>query len=190
MTETKPCQWCGALIFRSAKQEPYQWRARRFCGKPCGSFWLAAQRYESPLDRLKRKSKPVGDCLEWTGTINKDGYGTLTFKGRQWKAHRLAYEIHVGSVPADKMVCHRCDNRKCIEPDHLFLGDNAENTRDRNIKGRQARGALISTATLTPDDVRAIRASDLPHSVLAMQYGVAETTIASARKRKSWRHVD
>jgi hypothetical protein len=76
--------------------------------------------------------KIVGDCWEWQGYVDKLGYGRLGKK----RAHRMSYEKHKGPIPAGLMVCHSCDNRKCINPEHLWIGTQTDNMRDMAAKGR------------------------------------------------------
>jgi hypothetical protein len=91
--------------------------------------------------RLARMSDRSGECWEWTGSLDADGYGQLTVsalvaRSRKAKAHRLAYEAFVGPIPKGMHVLHRCDNRRCIRPTHLFIGDQRANMRDALEKGR------------------------------------------------------
>lgn len=80
---------------------------------------------------------PVGDeCMEWTGTVPPHGYGQICIDGRQRRAHRVMAELYEGQIPSDVMVCHKCDNPRCVRPDHLFLGTAKDNARDRQNKGR------------------------------------------------------
>jgi hypothetical protein len=79
-------------------------------------------------------------CWVWTGSVRGQGYGQFWYKGLSRKASRVSYEIFVGEIPIGRMVLHRCDNRMCVNPDHLYLGDHADNMRDRNSRGRQASG--------------------------------------------------
>jgi hypothetical protein len=89
-------------------------------------------------------------------------------------------------------VCHKCDNPGCINPSHLFLGTGYDNIQDMVSKGRQARGAMISTARLTEEVVLNIRDKFKQGSTirgLAREYGVGKTTISHIVKRETWKHI-
>lgn len=75
-------------------------------------------------------------CIEWTGTIGSAGYGQTTWKYRKYNVHRLVYELKHGSIPEGLLVCHRCDNPRCFNIEHLFLGTQSDNIRDAWRKGR------------------------------------------------------
>lgn len=87
-------------------------------------------------------------CHEFQSTIQRDGYGRFYLDGRQAQAHRAAYQLFVGAIPAGKMVCHTCDNRRCVNLAHLFLGDAVDNVRDMHSKGRAASNRKVSDAQI------------------------------------------
>jgi hypothetical protein len=83
-----------------------------------------------------QKSVDPGGCWWWIGGVKDDGYGTLKVNGPEVGAHRFSWEIHGGSIPEGKWVLHHCDNPRCVNPDHLFLGTHQDNMRDRSVRGR------------------------------------------------------
>jgi hypothetical protein len=133
------------------------------------------------------------DCWEWQGRRNWKGYGMISYAHKTYAAHRLSHEVHIGPVPADLFVCHSCDNRACINPNHLFLGTPADNTQDMIDKGREARGERMSNSRLTSAQVTAIRAERAQgHATfrsLGKRYGVSESMIRKIVKRKAWAHI-
>jgi hypothetical protein len=81
--------------------------------------------------------RPNG-CWQWTGFLGTHGYGDFWLDGRIQRAHRAAYQIFAGPLPAGAFVCHRCDWPGCVNPAHLFLGDASRNMQDAAAKGRLA----------------------------------------------------
>jgi hypothetical protein len=152
--------------------------------------------------------EPNSGCQLWLGSVDRKGYGQLRFGGRLQAAHRLAWEIANGPIPAGQGVLHRCDNPACVNLAHLRTGTPKENTADMMQKGRhdigglalgrdpppggwptRARGERMHFAKLTEADVRAIRSDARGCHKLAKQYGVGPSTIKSVRARRTWRHV-
>lgn len=76
------------------------------------------------------------DCWNWTASVNEGGYGQLGFLGRPYISHRLSYVLYKGRIPKDLFVLHKCDNRRCVNPSHLFIGTAGDNNRDCIAKGR------------------------------------------------------
>lgn len=107
-------------------------------------------------------------------------------------AHRLSFEMHIGPVPAGMCVCHRCDNRLCVNPAHLFVGTKGDNNRDTQAKGRKPLGERHPNAKLTAAEVRAIRSAfqqGATKIALARQYGVVPDNIAFIVNKRTWRHI-
>jgi hypothetical protein len=108
-------------------------------------------------------------------------------------AHRVSWLIHRGAIPPGLFVCHRCDNRRCVRPSHLFLGRLQDNHLDMERKGRIAHGELHGQAKLTADQVMLIRrqaeCGTLNAAKLAEAYGVHPGTITTIASRQTWRHI-
>lgn len=131
-----------------------------------------------------------GGCWEWTAATLKQGYGKLGYCGKTLSAHRASWLAFKGLIPAGQHVLHKCDNRRCVNPEHLFLGDAAVNARDRNEKGRHARGERIGTSKLTEADVRKIKDHpEISGRAFAVMLGVSPTTVHLIRQGEHWSHV-
>lgn len=138
----------------------------------------------------------AGECWLWTGGKTKHGYGQLRVNSRKMLAHRFSWEHHNGHIPKGEghhgtCVLHRCDNPSCVNPDHLWLGTQADNIADREAKGRGVRleGEAHGNAKLTEPEVIAILADTRSQSKIAADYGVDQTTISQIKCRKTWKHV-
>ena len=181
-------------------------RRKRFCphcGKPGGTYGTycrpCSKIFFPPkrvplLDRLNRKTEIVGECWEWTGKVNKNGYGELripsgTSHRKQARAHRISYKIYNPEWEGAECVLHTCDNRRCWNPAHLFLGTNADNVEDMVSKGRNRRGSLHQFSKLTDERVGIIRSSSESAKKLAKIFGVSASAIDLCRQRKTWRHL-
>ena len=122
------------------------------------------------------------DCIEWDAAIFKSGYGQVRFRGVPWLAHRVAWTETFGEIPKGKHVLHKCDNKPCINTDHLFLGTQKENMADMRRKGREGR-------KLRDDNVREIRSSKDDGVTLAKKFGVHPTTVSLVRRGQTWKNV-
>lgn len=143
-------------------------------------------RLESKIQRV-----PFSGCWIWTAGTRRGGYGQFSFSGELISAHRAAYLMFRGPIAEGQLVCHRCDVRSCINPDHLFLGSYQDNNRDAIRKGRGNRtyGERASKAKLKEAQVIEIRASNLSQQKLGKRYGVSASTISQIKCGRSWRHL-
>lgn len=137
--------------------------------------------------------KADSGCWEWIGGSDKDGYGVFAMPGHDtWRAPRAAYRIFVGD-PAGSKVLHSCDSPGCVNPAHLCLGTTADNNRDRDTKGRQARGERTRTAKLTDQmvrDIRRLHSEGVSRPILAAVYEVNFSTVTHVVNRTTWKHVE
>lgn len=136
---------------------------------------------------------PVG-CWNWEGAINSRGYGSLSIDGEFEQAHRASYRLFVGAIPSGMCVLHACDNPKCVNPRHLFLGTNQDNVNDKIAKGRLrvALGERQWKAKLTEENVLEIRERTKigeKASYLAKVFGVHHSTINAIVAGVTWKHV-
>lgn len=131
-------------------------------------------------------------CWIWIGSLGTTGYGQFNFDGRTRKAHRAAFAL-LGVEPDPKLdLCHRCDNTRCVNPDHLFLGTRQENVDDMKAKDRGPRGERAGNAVLTDAAVVEIRrrcAAGEKQKDVGADYGVGQDSVSLIVNRKQWAHV-
>ena len=124
-------------------------------------------------------------CWEWDGHITDNGYGHCRLLGER-KAHRVSYILHKGEITAGNVIMHKCDNRICVNPDHLEQGTHKENMADMKDKGRASHGAK---KRLTEDEVKDIYLSKSSIKQLTAQYGMNIRTIERIRSGKLWGRI-
>lgn len=153
--------------------------------------------------RLLKSSSRVGQCLEWNGRRTYNGYGVLTIRKEGKKngkkigtnAHRASYLAWIGPIKRGLLVLHKCDNRCCIEPSHLFLGTHADNMNDMKLKMRQYRpeGELHGQSKFSDSDILKIReeyaTGSISQAKLAKKYAMSLTSAHNIVTRKSWKHI-
>ncbi|MEW6626581.1 MAG: HNH endonuclease signature motif containing protein [Pseudomonadota bacterium] len=137
-----------------------------------------------------RLSEPTASgCREWQGYRLANGYGQVKRAGRSYQAHRYAWEEMNGPIPLGMIICHRCDNRACCNPDHLWLGTNKQNSEDMVRKWRAPNGERGGQAKLSNDQVKAIREDTRTTKEIAADYNVHWSSIAGIKAGKTWRHI-
>lgn len=160
---------------------------------------------ESFWARVDRKSPD--ECWEWMGALTSSGYGNLTWGGKHVQAHRVAFMLSVGGIALQtgfrqegrarrycRFVLHRCDNRRCCNPFHLFLGSMSTNLKDAYQKGRKVQPrSAHANAKLTAEEVKLIRkayaAKQANQVTLAAQYGVSQRVISLITRNETYKDV-
>ena len=137
------------------------------------------------------KIEKTKDCWNWTGRLDKDGYGISSRGGKTIKAHRYSWVLHFGEIKKEHWVLHKCDNRRCVNPRHLFLGDSRININDMMSKGRSLRGSRNHQSKLTESQVRKIRAlaGKEIQSKIARRFGVTQSMISKIILKSKWIHT-
>jgi hypothetical protein len=159
------------------------------------------------LDRFWSKVNKTENCWLWTGSKYKEGYGLIWDKPKIGRAHRISYELAYGPIPEGLCIAHKCDTPSCVNPDHLFAATHAENMRDRDNKGRHAkgdrhgtkrqphsihRGTMCRQHKLDEAQIIEIRQrADSGESMcsLSRRFNVSRRNIQFIAKRLSWRHI-
>lgn len=134
--------------------------------------------------------EPNSGCWLWDGNIQTNGYGSMGSFGGDVYAHRASYEIHRGPIPKGLHVCHRCDVRACVNPDHLFLGSPKANNDDKVAKQRHVYGSRVWSAKLTEADIpviREMRGRGRSRGDVAADFGVSTARILEIEKGRAWK---
>ncbi len=169
-------------------------------------------------DEIKKRfwAKVIGtdresDCWCWGGGLFTNGYGQFRIKDKKLKAHRVVYMFLFGEIPLGMIICHHCDNKRCVNPSHLFLGTHKDNAQDRDRKGRtgdggskykkeqgSVQGIKNAAHKINPLIVRTIRKyRRCGHTYSALQDGIefsfgikiSKSQIANIVHKRSWSHV-
>ncbi len=202
------CEKCGAEFKwtrgRNQKSKP------RFCSVKCrhefghigfrpgGDYRIDDASPEEKRERfIKSFEKGVirtEKCWEWSGTIAPDGYPIMSCNKRYGsdRAHRASWIIHHGPIPEGKLVCHKCDNRACTNPEHLFLGTPADNTRDMIQKNRKCIGSNVPSAKLDDEKVKVIKEMlklKMSYPKIAKAFGVGINAIIRIKRGETWKHL-
>jgi hypothetical protein len=179
---SKTCPTCGD-VFLVPPGDTY----RHYCSVAC---------YRNVESRFWERVNKTDGCWEWQGYLTH-GYGTFRYEGRHQGAHRVSYAMAYGN-PGSLQVLHHCDNRRCVRPDHLFLGTNTDNVADKMAKNRQARGQRVPVGEkhpqhkLSQEQVNEIRRryamGGITYKQLSEEFGVCLAQIGHIITGYSWKH--
>jgi hypothetical protein len=183
------CVTCGKSFQR--------WRSQIKPGGPyCSTRCHYAAAYTSVDQKIAERTVIPTDpdaCYGWTGTFTKSGYAQVSDRKASIRVHKYVYEREHGPLPAGQIVRHHCDNRPCTNLRHLLAGTDTDNMRDRDERGRGARGESSGVARLTDEKVAEARAmwrtGAWPARALARRFGVSGAAMESALKQRTWKHV-
>ena len=183
----RTCRRCGKqLIFRTREGLA---PTRKYCDSQC---WRAHQ-CERRRATFWTKVREADGCWLWLGELSRTGYGVMYHNSKAHPAHRMAWLFTHGGIPPGLFVLHRCDNRACVRPEHLFVGTHQDNMIDMVTKNRQARGEKQGASKLTEGQVRQIRAryaqGDITKAALATEFSVTRRTIQVIVEGLGWRHL-
>jgi len=129
-------------------------------------------------------AEPTSGCWLWEGTYFSAGYALISVKHKNRRASRVSWEIHRGLIPEGTCVLHKCDNRACVNPNHLFLGSVLDNHKDMDAKGRRKGNIKLSE-----EQVLAIKSNTRSISAIADEYGVTKSTVYKVKLRRRWAHL-
>ena len=149
-------------------------------------------------NKVHKLNETHGGCWIWLAGENPKGYGIFTLSEHGKKetiyAHRYSWQIKYGrKLPTVVLVCHKCDNPRCVNPDHMFIGNASDNIEDMCNKNRQSRGEQINTCKLSEEKVKQIRAAHtrgISVKDLSALYQVSTANIYCIIKKSTWKHID
>jgi predicted XRE-type DNA-binding protein len=132
---------------------------------------------------LAKVKKMESGCHEWQAGLHRDGYGKFCEDGKTIQAHRVAYALFVNPIPSGAWVLHRCDNRKCVNTEHLFIGDAVANIADMDVK--QRRGTKSPLTYKDVEEIKILLADRYSQQEIADKFGVHQTAISRVKLGKT-----
>jgi hypothetical protein len=188
----KKCKHCKKFFEKNKKLSNKQYEKQKYCSRQCLADDIKFSADDSKKSFFQRVVKKEDGCHEWTGAKCEKGYGMFSVAGKKMRAHRAAWFFeHNQYVPDNLLACHKCDNPSCVNPDHLFLGTNKQNSDDKFSKGREFyhRGEKAASSKLKEKDVIFILTKNFSTRDLSKKFGVCESTIRAIKRRENWKHI-
>lgn len=203
----RSCDACGKQFNRygfSRKQKSY------YCTKICMNskvhLWNKKDRFIWSSATLEEKTNRLRDifersvvksegCWDWKGVAHHSGYCHMNYDGKSMSINRISWELNFGEIPNGLFVLHKCDNRRCSNPDHLFLGSSKDNHKDMMNKGRQniPFGENHKNSKLTSDNVKKIKELlqlGVTMSRISKDFKISMGSINAIKHRRTWKHVN
>ena len=163
---TAKCKSCGVLFLRPWRSSKIKW-----CSDEC-RFW-------ETVDKSR-------DCWIWTrSTFAISGYGAFSVNRKMMNAHRAAWILTNGKIPPGQMVCHKCDNRLCVNPAHLFLGTHGDNMADMSLKSRHGNAKITQKQA---NEILVLKSNGCSQSKIATQTGISIHIVKKVWRGKTHRH--
>ena len=183
MFQTKTCPVCGKTFQTGGAGGKSH--CVRFCSQSCAG--RNSHPYKTPDYFWSKVDKSGGDdaCWEWTGCTGTSGYGFAMYHDVRTRAHRVAWGLANGPIPEGLRVCHACDNPRCCNPAHLFVGTQADNMADKVAKGRWGKPGVHLTSEQVLE-IRAKLASGVTQLAIAQAYGATRQAISAIATRRNW----
>jgi len=141
------------------------------------------------IERFEAKFTKGDGCWNWHAALATGGYGHFWLRGRPRPASQASYLLYKGAIEGGLFVLHTCDNRRCVNPGHLFLGTLRDNVDDMVSKGRQVKGSASKNAKLTEAQARAIREDARSQRKIGAAYGISHTVVGQIKAGELWRHA-
>lgn len=126
-------------------------------------------------------------CHEFAGSRTKAGHGQIHYNGRNRRTHTVAFELTFGSIPEGAQINHHCDNPPCVNPDHLYAGDQVQNMADMNRRGRNVKGSRTGTAKLCEAQALEVFMATGTHREIGQKYGISRHSVGLIKKGINWR---
>lgn len=144
-------------------------------------------------ERFITKIHKTASCWNWIAGKGWNGYGRFKFQGKMIKAHRFSYLLYIGDIPENMLILHSCNNRACVNPEHLLLGNHTQNMQHRQESNRQVQGEKHHQAKLTDKKVKEIRklysSQKISQKKLSEKYNIGTTQISRIINNQNWRNL-